>query len=569
MNIKRILATLLSLLVTMLLIAGCSDDSDEETPLPLPLPLESRDPSKIVTDTNFISTSSIAIGWGTLFGADGYHIYRSDNVVGPFVKVGSSIGAMFSDSGLEHGTIYHYRVAAYNNGGVGTQSEIFSLITRSLPPTRVTAVFNSANSITVNWIASRGAAGYRIHRSTDISGPFEPVGVSADTLFRNTGLDDNTTYHYRVFAINSGGSSEHSSTATVLLNAPRATTTVNSSSSITVSWSAITGASGYRIYRGTSVDGDFQRIGTLDSTSFRDTRLTGNTTYYYRVFATNKGGISNQSNTASATTQMVPPTEVTATVVSSSSISVSWAAVLDATEYNIYRSASATGTFTRIGTLETTLFTDSGLNGGTTYHYRVSATNSSGTAGERSAAVSTTTLFNAPTGVTATTNSASSITVNWTAITGAAEYNIYRSISVEGDFEQIGTSRTASFTDSELNGNTAYYYRVSAVNREGASGEQSTIISATTLLNTPAGLTARGTSPNSIAIAWSAVTGATEYNIYRSNSATGTFAQVGTSTTTSFTDSGLTGETRYHYRVSAVNSAGESEQSSTVAAETL
>ncbi|HEX7642345.1 MAG TPA: hypothetical protein VF472_09115 [Burkholderiaceae bacterium] len=74
----------------------------------------------------------------------------------------------------------------------------------------------------------------------------------------------------------------------------------------------------------------------------------------------------------------------------------------------------------------------------------------------------------------------------------------------------------------------------------------------------PTGLAVSGTTVNSISLSWTASSGATSYKIFRNGTS------VGTSTSTSYTDGGLTASTTYSYYVEAVNSAGTSAASSTV-----
>lgn len=89
------------------------------------------------------------------------------------------------------------------------------------------------------------------------------------------------------------------------------TATAVSSSRIDLSWSNVADEAGYRIERSLNPSSGFEDIGSTqtDVTSFQDTGLASNTTYYYRVLAFNGGGPSPYSNTASATTQAVsqPP----------------------------------------------------------------------------------------------------------------------------------------------------------------------------------------------------------------------------------------------------------------------
>jgi len=85
----------------------------------------------------------------------------------------------------------------------------------------------------------------------------------------------------------------------------------------------------------------------------------------------------------------------------------------------------------------------------------------------------------------------------------------------------------------------------------------------------PSGVTASEQSSNSIKITWTAVSGASEYNVYKSTNAYGQYNKLGSVTDTSYTDTGLTANTTYYYKVSAYNIYGESSQSASVSAKTL
>jgi len=90
------------------------------------------------------------------------------------------------------------------------------------------------------------------------------------------------------------------------------TATALSSSSVIVSWSSATGATGYKIYRSSSASGTYSIVGDVPATSYTDTRLNANTTYYYKVSAYNSAGESAQSSYALATTPTIQPRKFTA-----------------------------------------------------------------------------------------------------------------------------------------------------------------------------------------------------------------------------------------------------------------
>ena len=191
----------------------------------------------------------------------------------------------------------------------------------------------------------------------------------------------------------------------------------------------------------------------------------------------------------------------------------------------------------------------------------------------------------APSGLTAPSTTASSISLAWTASTdnvGVTGYQILRAPGASGGtFTQVGTSTSTSFVNSGLTASTTFRYQVRAVDAAGNASAVSNTVTAATQAgggdtqapSVPANLTAPSTTASSISLAWSASTdnvGVTGYQILRAPGASGgTFTQVGTSTTTSFVNSGLTASTTFRYQVRAVDAAGNaSAVSNTVTAAT-
>nr|MBA2671146.1 fibronectin type III domain-containing protein [Gemmatimonadota bacterium] len=72
-------------------------------------------------------------------------------------------------------------------------------------------------------------------------------------------------------------------------------------------------------------------------------------------------------------------------------------------------------------------------------------------------------------------------------------------------------------------------------------------------LSAPSSVTVSATGPTAVSVSWTAVSGATSYSVERSVGASGDFSSAGTASTTSFTDSGLSPETDYRYRITATS----------------
>jgi chitodextrinase len=182
-----------------------------------------------------------------------------------------------------------------------------------------------------------------------------------------------------------------------------------------------------------------------------------------------------------------------------------------------------------------------------------------------------TTAPTVPAGLSATAVSSSAINLTWTASTdnvGVTGYKIFRCQGASCTATvQVGTSTIASFSDTGLSASTAYGYRIKAYDAAGNVSGYSSAASATTLSNAdvsaptvPTNLTGQVVSQTQINLSWSASTdpvvsgqitsGLAGYKIYRNGS------QIATSTTASYSNTGLSAATTYVYTIAAYDNAG-------------
>ena len=177
-----------------------------------------------------------------------------------------------------------------------------------------------------------------------------------------------------------------------------------------------------------------------------------------------------------------------------------------------------------------------------------------------------------PATLTATATSSTQINLSWSAssdVVGVTGYLIERcSGTACTNFGQIANGAATSYSDTGLTPSTSYTYRVRAVNTGNNVSDYSTTATATPggggggdtqPPTAPSGLSVSGTA-SSANLSWTASTdnvGVTGYYIERClGSGCATFTQIGTSTTNSYTDSGLAASTSYTYRVRSTDAAG-------------
>ena len=273
------------------------------------------------------------------------------------------------------------------------------------------------------------------------------------------------------------------------------------------------------------------------------------------------------------TSAVSAPTGVTATQ-GSGQVTLSWTPVTGATWYNVYY-----GTSPNINPLNGTTITGgfpglivTGLANDKAYYFVVTTVDANGNESPPSITTSAVLIsVTAPTGVTVTPGS-TTLVVSWTAVTGAASYNVY--YGTGSNVMQnplgivIGVSGTTNTINTLTNG-TTYYVVVASVDATGYESVASASIGSAPVAPTapppsaPTGVTAVS-GDSQITISWAAVSGATSYTVYWSNSSGLTKAN-GTPITgvavTNYTHTPLTNGTVYYYLVTATDVSGESADS--------
>ncbi|RKY63635.1 MAG: hypothetical protein DRP99_03695, partial [Candidatus Latescibacterota bacterium] len=368
-------------------------------------------PEPVVLSTPFNpTTSSLQLSWTQSHEEDFayYKIFRSkESTVSDtstlITTITSKTNTSYTDTGLEENTVYYYVVYVYDTEGLRTASNIVQGRTKDEPPAPVTLYSPSSISstgMTITWSESDATDffAYKLYRSESpgVNTSDELVATISSkeiTFYDDEGLQENTSYYYRIYVFDKGGNFSRSNevSATTENEEPSAVwlkpVAVLSDTSLRLTWteSREHDFSSYKIYRSTSLPVDLsstlvRTVEDQEDTVYIDTGLQENTKYYYRVYVLDTGGLSKGSNVQSATTMNGRPSPVTLSVVKedSNSVTLSWSRSTegDFAYYKLFRSEGpgVTTSSTLVATIQSDAavsFEDKSVKSGKTYYYRV------------------------------------------------------------------------------------------------------------------------------------------------------------------------------------------------------
>jgi hypothetical protein len=274
--------------------------------------------------------------------------------------------------------------------------------------------------------------------------------------------------------------------------------------------------------------------------------------YAFQVQSLNSYGTGPNVANVNYGTLCAAPTGLNSTGTTNNSITVGWTATTGVSTYTLNYQVSG-GSWSQLTNLTGTSKTVSSLSPGTSYNLYLNAINSYGTSGN-SGTISSTTVLDAPTGVSANNATANSFIVSWNGVTNASNYTVYYQPS-GGSWSSNSTAST-SYTISSLTAGTVYSAYVVASNTAATSAQSSTVTYGT-VSSTPGGFSVGSSTSTTATLNWNSVTGASSYTITG-----GPSTQTGL-TGTSYSFSGLTAGTSYTFNISAVNSYGTSSGAST------
>jgi len=431
-----------------------------------------------------------------------------------------------------------------------------------LPAPKGLTLSSQEGDVLVTWEAVDGATGYHLYYGkSDSLSEASRVKVGRDPEAILTGLDFDTTYYFWITALDENGEGLPSECRSAItpVAAPIQKAPTSRGNTITLSWNAVDGAKGYRVYYGTE--------SSLSKATMKeagqDTRITisglkHNTVYYTWVRALGRSRPSPASSRKSVTTRVAAPIQNPPTATDTS-ITLSWDAVDGATRYTVYYATVddlSKAKSIKLGNV--TSKTISGLKRDMTYYTWVRAFKKNA-GGEPSAVQSVLTQLAKP--QIRLTPKETSFTASWEAVKGATDYRLYYGTAKSlSKAREVKTGNVVKKTIKDLKRRTTYYVWLRAIN-DNAQGDLAGPMKVTTVIAAP--VQSEPTSAgNTITVSWKKAAGATGYMVYYGTESDISKAQsvkVGKSTSKKI--KGLKNNTTYYTWVKALCKGGMSAAS--------
>lgn len=446
-------------------------------------------------------------------------------------------------------------------------------------PATLTAVNVTTATLTLNWPIVTEATEYVIRSKLKTAPTYSDLATTALLAHDVTALLSNTSYNFQVAA--KKGTTLSTFTPLEILTLPVITTLSTTSATettILLTWDNEPNITEYSVETKSTIPG-FTSTTTSNgfATSKLVTNLTSNTSYDFRIKASNATGEGPFSFAYTYLTLPGPIPSLSVSSITQSSFQVSWTAPPNATGYKFRYKLASESTWSASISLSTNIYSLTGLTAATIYNVSVATINSSGE-GQFNTGSTVTTLSGAlpdqVTGVTITNVIAGQVTIGWNALSASPIYHVQRKLSSEGvgSWTTVSSVSVLSTQITGLQGVTAYDFRVYATNNVG-DGALSDVVSVTSASLPPVGaVTLSGQNPywSKAELNWTDLAGATSYVVEykQSTQANYTIHNV-TPTTTSVVVGSLTKGLTYNFRIKGQNSGGASNDYSNVYSATI
>jgi len=542
------------------------------------------EPISLTPFPNIVSGFSISkalangaqISWTKDSSASGYQIWTSSTLNGTYV-LSSDVGDVNTSTlgSLLFNSTYYVKIRAYTTVDevkiYGDFSNSLSFKTQLEIVSGLIIASTGYNINQLSWNSVPSASGYEIAYSTGTSVTYVLLKSLTTTSFSHTALLTNTKYNYKVRAYRLVGTTKiygaytSIASSTPLPSAPSITVSSSGYNSLKITWPVVSGANGYEISYASTELGTYTKLTLVTTNSGSISSLLTNSVYFvkvraYRIVGTTKIYGASSSIVSGSPIPVAPTLSISS--LSYDTLKISWLPISGASAYQLYRLNTETSSYELIS--DTTLlgFNDSGRVSGVNTSYKIKAYRLVGETKVMSldsTIVSGKAVPSIVTGLKSINLKYTELSLTWSVVSGGSGYEISRSSTLTGVYTVLNSTENLGFTDTGLKFNTTYYYKVrpyTLVDGIKIYGSSTSAISGKTSLENVLDPKAAYGSYNTNLISWSAVNGATGYELYRSIGTSTTYSYLTTTTSLKYTNTSLVTNTKYNYKIRAYRLVG-------------
>ncbi|MFN7252527.1 MAG: OmpL47-type beta-barrel domain-containing protein [Anaerobacillus sp.] len=486
--------------------------------------------------------NDIVLTWNTVPHANSYKVYQIVDGEKVLRSTVTSTTVRFNNS--PSGS-YVYEVHSYSDRF--GESEDSSQITVTVEghtmsaPSNFTYKVQNGNDIVLSWNGVANANNYRVYQI-----------VNGEKILRSTITGTSVTYsnrpegeyQYEVSAFSTRfGESESSGILAFSVVHPTMEPpanlihAVNSATQFTLSWDVAPHATSYKVYQ--VVDGQkVLRTTTSNRNVTYSSMAPGEYTYLVHAVS-NRFGESSVGTQVKVTLNgqtMATPTNFTYSILNGNDISLRWTSVQYANSYRVYQVINGEKVLSR--TVTGTTVTIANAPAGE-YQYIVHSVSSLLGESPEGAEVAISLVhpvMEAPSNFTSRVQNGNDVVLTWSSVPFANNYKIYEVINGVLELRRTVTTLSTTLSNESEGEHTYVVHSLSSRFGESVEGSQIAQVVVFPIMEKPSNLTIKVNNGNDLALSWSAVSFANNYNVYREIDGKLVFQRTVTATSTTFTN---------------------------------
>ncbi len=430
--------------------------------------------------------TSFTLSWRKVEGATGYTVYRYDEAKKEYVAIKTLSGTSLVVTPDKAVATYAVK-ARKKTGNTVIYSESFSksivAATKPAAPTDIIQKNTESDRYTLSWKKVENATGYIVYRYDKENNKYTKAETTSATESELLALSPAQSDQYKIQAYIKADCGEIKSEYSAPFDAVTAPAKVKNvklsavkENSYTLSWSKVSGASGYTVYRFSSSSGSFEAVSTVGKASCKISPLTAGSRDIYIVKAFTVQGKNSfygeQSQEFSAATLPTAVGKLSQKNTGAKKYTLSWKKVSGADGYRIFKYDTAKKKFVFLTDSETNSLTLTGLKVATTTKYKVCAFVTIGKKNYYGAYSPEYTAATAPakvSGLKATAITTSGYTLSWNKVKNAYGYRVFRYDEKSGSYTKVATIRGNSYKIKALKGAKSEKLIVKAFLRNGSA----------------------------------------------------------------------------------------------------